>query len=192
MKIVKLFILLVLVTGTISCASTKLYIDPQYKLASQNQIKRVSQKYPARIEVEFQSNGKLVAKGYSMLRKEVMRSIRETGVIISDDTASMSLMVVANSVGSADPNSANNFGIRSSLGLTGKSNEGKYEFSITMIRANGKVIRKIYSHAIIVTEEDVPKSLNLKPVERSQAFGIIVKDAILNFLKDMQDKNLLS
>jgi len=184
--------LLALVSSLVSCASAKLYIDPQYKLASQNQIKRISQKYPARIEVEFQSNGKLVANGYSMLKKEVMRSIRETGVIVSDDTASMSLMVVANSIGDSDPNSANNFGLRSSLGLTGKSNEGQYEFSITMIRANGKVIKKNYNHAIIVTEEDVPQSLNIKPVERNQAFGIIVKDVILNFIKDMQDKNLLS
>ena len=158
MAVVKLVIILVLISSSVACVSTNIYIDPQYKKASQNQIKPVSQKYPARIEVEFQSNGKLVANGYSMLKKEVMRSIRETGVIASDDSASMSLMVVANSIGNSDPNSANKFGLRSSLGITGKSNEGLYEFTITVIRANGKVIKKSYNHAILVTKEDVPKS----------------------------------
>ena len=127
-----------------------------------------------------------------MRKKEVMRSIRGTVVIVSDDYASMSLLVVANSINNSDPNSAYNFGIRSSLGLTGRSTGGKYEFSITMIRANGKVVRKLYNHGIIATGENVPELSNEKPVERSQAFGILVKDVILNFIKDMQDKNLLS
>jgi hypothetical protein len=175
------------------CLSTNSYVDPQYRNASYDDINPVVNKYHAKIDVEFQRNGKHYPRADQECRSHIERVFRATGVIIPASNGSeIRIKVVVNNIADIDEAVAKGFGTGLTFGAAGSAVTDFYDIKIEFYMGDAAPLTKTYKHAIVTTIGNKPAPLNVEPTTVSDAFGKVVEDAMLNFVKEMQAQNLLS
>jgi hypothetical protein len=175
------------------CLSVKSYVDPQYRNASYDDIKPVENKYRAKIDVEFQRNSVHYSKADKECRSHIERVFRATGVIIpASNEPEIRINVVVNNIADLDDARAKGFGTGLTLGAAGSTVTDFYEIKIELYMGDETSLTKTYKHTILTTIGNKPAPLNVEPTTAADAFGTVVEDAVLNFVKEMQAQNLLS
>jgi hypothetical protein len=184
---------IVFVFSMFGCTTTKSYVDPQYGRAGYDDISRRSEPYKLKIAVEFQRNGKHLKQVDSELMGHVERVIRGSGFAVpATQGTSGELKVIVNNVADLKKAAAKGFGTGLTLGLAGSTVTDYYEME-AVLSLNGKVIKKTdYKHALHSTVGVKKAPEGLEPMTPSAAFGKIVEQLILNFLKDVQSSGEVS
>jgi len=186
-----------LVLGTVAltlsgCISVKSYVDPGFKGASYSEVKAPAKKYAMNVEVEFQRNGEHLQKADSELRGHVERTLRATGVVQPEFGGSdATLKVVVNNIADLAAAAAKGVGTGLTFGASGSSVIDAYEIHISLV-VNGKEVDSSYQHALhsTVGNADAPFA-NVTPTTPADAFGKIIEEVVVKFVKDMQTQNIL-
>ena len=168
------------------CLSTKSYVDPQFKKATYSDIAKASTQYKSNIEVEFQRNGEHFSKVDNELRTHVEKVFKATGVVEpTTDPAEFKIKVIANNIADLDEARRQGFTTGLTFGAAGSTVTDYYDFKIEYNK-RGTSKSYTYKHAIHTTIGNSPAPIPVEPVPLGEAFGKVVEDIILNFVKDMQ------
>ena len=191
--------ILALVSGTATVCITqqvyaqKSYVDPQYHKASYEDIQRPAEPVSVKVDVEFQRNGTPLPAVNNELRGHVERILRASGVFTpSTSSTPTNVSVMANNI--ADLAAARKKGFKTGLtfGAAGSMVDDNYEFACVFRDGSGQDHKYSYQHAIhTAIGRKKPPATDLKPTTPADAFGHVVEDVILNFLKDLQDGGLM-
>jgi hypothetical protein len=176
-----------------SCAKPQAYVDPQYHKAGYEAIQRLAQPISAKIEAQFQRNGKPIPEANSELQGHVERTLRASGVFtpIKDQTAQATISVTANNI--ADLAAASAKGFKTGLTFYGSGSmvDDNYEFTFSYRDAAGKERMYTCQHAIHTALGNIEQPVGQTPTTLTDAFGRVVEDSTLNFIKDLQDAGLV-
>ncbi|MFC1681822.1 hypothetical protein ACFL1S_08635 [Pseudomonadota bacterium] len=182
------------VLSVYGCVTTKSYVDPSFEDATYDAIKPVASKYVSKVEVEFQRNGERVEEAEKEVRNHVERTLRATGVIdpSASDTA-ITIKVVVNNIADLGEARAKGFGTGLTFGAAGSVVTDYYEVSISFLDGEGAELTENYKHALHSTIGNKKAPIEgVEPTTPADGFGTIVEQVLLNFVKDMQSKGLLS
>jgi len=194
MSLRKIAYITLLAAGLSGCISPKTYVDPSFSKASYNDIRSVADKYETQIAVEFQRNGKPFERVNSEVRGHVERTLRATGIISpSIEDSSVSITVVVNNIADMGEAAAKGFGTGLTFGAAGSLVTDYYEIKIELTDSNGDKLTENYKHALHTTigNKDAPFQ-DIEATTPADGFGRVVEQTLLNFLKDMQAKGLLT
>jgi hypothetical protein len=173
------------------CLSTKSYVDPQYRKASYNDIAPVAEAYLANLEVEFQLNGEHKQSVDATVRSEVEKALYSINIIVPTNLESeLILKVTVNNIADLGKARAKGFGTGLTFGAAGSTVTDFYDIKIELYKGNEEALIKNYKHAIHTTIGNKPAPLNVEPATTAVAFSKVIEDAILNFIKDLQNKNM--
>lgn len=177
---------------TSGCISVKSYVDPQYRQASYEAIQRPPQPIAARVDVHFMRNGEAFPKADSELRGNVERSLRATGVFVPSTSAAAPLIsITANNVADLGAARAKGFGTGLTFGAAGSMIDDFYEFSCSY--DNGGAAQKLdYKHAIHTSVGNAKAPEGMTATTPANAFGQVIDDVVLNFVKDLQARGALA
>ena len=194
MNKIRIAAILIAVGMLSGCVTAKSYVDPSFSKAGYGDLYPVGRKYDANVTVEFQRNGELLEKVNSEVENHVLRSLRSTGVINPVTGGSgMSLHVVVNNIADMGNAAAKGIGTGLTLGLAGSVVTDHYEISIEFSDGRGGVIRNDYRHALHTTVGNKKAPISgVAATTPADAFGTVVEQTIVNFVKDMQDIGLLT
>lgn len=175
------------------CVSSKSYVDPKYKEVSYSDVSRVQDLYGVRINVDFQRNGKSLPAANGELRSSVERVLRASGVVIpTTGPTDLGIKVTCNNVADMGGAAAKGLGTGLTLGLAGTAVTDFYQVTIEF-RQGGELISKRYDHAIHTTiGNKAPPVQGVMATSAPNAFSGVVEDVILQFLKEMQEANVLT
>jgi hypothetical protein len=177
------------VTG---CLSTKSYIDPQFRKSTYSDIAKPSTKYKSNIEVEFQRNGEHLSKADNELRTHVEKVLKATGVVEPvTEPAELKIKVIANNIADLGEARRKGFATGLTFGASGSTVTDYYDFKIEYNKG-GTSKSYTYKHAIHTTIGNSPAPIPVEPVPLGEAFGKVVEDIVLNFVKDMQQSGELT
>ena len=185
MRLVPLFASLLVLSG---CMSLKSYVDPTYHKAGYENVQRLAQPLPVKVDVLFQRNGSHLAAGDSELRGHVERTLRATGVFTPATADSKgTISIIGNNI--ADLAEARKQGFKTGLtfGGAGSTVTDNYKFSCSYQPAGGEEKSFSYQHALHSTIGNATPPAGLTATTPADGFGRIVEDVMLNFVKDLQD-----
>ncbi len=194
MKSQKIVFLTIFVASLSGCISPKTYVDPSFSKATYDDINPVVDKYESEILVEFQRNGKLFERANKEVRGHVERTLRATGVITpSLEDANISVKVTVNNVADMGEAAAKGFGTGLTFGAAGSLVTDYYKITIEFTDSNGKKLTENYKHALHTTigNKSAPFN-NVESTTPADGFGTVVEQTLLNFIKEMQAKGLLT
>jgi hypothetical protein len=194
MKFLKLLSIVFLAFLFSGCISSKTYVDPSFGKANYADIKPVSKKYITNIIVEFQRNGKHLEIVDKELSGHVERTLRASGIIVPGPKSSnYSIKVVVNNIADIAEARAKGIGTGLTFGAAGSLVSDYYEAKIEFIDKSGNKHIGVYEHALHTTvgNKKSPFSNNTQPTTLADGFGTVVEQMLLNFLADMQRKNIL-
>ena len=176
------------VIGLSACISPKAYVDPAFREAKAGEIKAPKTQYPVSLQVQFQRNGEALPVADAELRSAVEQALAASGVLVVDAKGSpLVLSVVANNLADIGDATAKGFGTGLTFGAVGTTVTDYYEFQVSLTDADGKAVGRQYKHAIhtVIGIDDAPVSC-VEPVALAEAFVMVVRDVVDNFLKAMQ------
>ena len=181
----------IVVVSVSGCVSVKAYVDPQYHKASYETVQRLATPLPVKVDVQFQRNGEAFPSADNELRGHVERTLRATGVFAPSPTVTTPVIsVTANNFGDTGAAAAKGVGTGLTLGLAGSMVDDNYEFSCAF--NDGANVQKLtYKHIIHSTVGLHEPPAGLTPTTLADAFGKVVEDVILNFVKDLEDKGVI-
>lgn len=175
------------------CIAPKAYVDPNYVKVTAADVKSVAKKHPAKIAVEFRSNGEPKPAVHDMLKAKVENALRSTGVLEVDPTATaFSLTVTVNNIADTSSAASKGFMTGLTLGAAGSVVTDFYDITISYTDASGQQ-QKTYKHALHTTigNQDAPFP-NVAPTTIDAGFDAILQQVILNFVSDMQKEGKLT
>jgi hypothetical protein len=166
------------------------YVDPSYGKVAYENLNRRDVPAQWQITVEFQRNGVAFPRVDELLRENVERVVRASGVAVpAVDAAAPELRVVVNNIADINKAMAKGFGTGLTLGLAGSLVTDYYEMEI-VLTDGGKVFRKSgYKHAIhtAVGNSSGPTGV-VASASLSEAFNTVVEELMLNALKDIENE----
>lgn len=193
MNTIRLMFSLFAVVVLSGCMTTKVYVDPSYGKAAYSDIKSVTEPYNSNVSVEFRRNGTRFSRADSELRGHVERTLRASGVVVPGGAGSnYTIRVVVNNVGDISGAAAKGFATGLTLGAAGTLVTDYYEATIELVDADGNSHVGTYRHALHTTIGNKRAPFNTQPTAPADAFGRVVEQTVLNFIKEMQEKGLLS
>lgn len=193
MNLRRIFAILTLGLVLSGCITSQSYLDPKFKAIGYGDIKQVKNKHNVFIDVEFQRNGEHLSAVDNQLRTNVEKIFLKSGVVIpSADAGKMAVKVVCNNIADVDGAMSKGFTTGLTLGASGTVVTDFYQVTVEY-RQGKKLVKKKYDHAIHTTigNKQAPVK-GVKPTSLNEAFGGVVKDVILQFIKEMQAKNMLT
>lgn len=194
MRLQKIAFLAAVVVSLTACVSAKTYVDPSFSKASYNDILPVAEKYETKIQVEFQRNGKPFEKANQEVLGHVERTLRATGVIKpSPDQSKISVKVVVNNIADLGKAAAKGAGTGLTFGAAGSLVSDYYEITIELTDSQGTKVTEKYQHALHTTigNKKAPFD-NVQATTPADGFGKVVEQTLLNFIKDIQAKGMLT
>lgn len=193
MNLFRLLVAALLVSFLSGCIAPKSYVDPKYNGISVSDIQAVKEKHLAAVDVEFMRNGQRFAKVDKELRNRVESALVKSGVVSPSSTADkLRIKVVCNNIADLDAARKQGFGVGLTFGAKGTAVTDYYQVTIEM-RQGDSVVEKKYDHAIHTTIGNKAAPVeNVAPSKPADAFGGVIDDVILQFIKDMQGQNLLT
>ncbi|HET8554365.1 MAG TPA: hypothetical protein VFL78_06020 [Rhodanobacteraceae bacterium] len=183
----------VLVAGLMlsACAGkVRTYVDTQYHHADWDSIQQTANPVPVNVTVQFQENGKAKPSVDDGLKTDVENTLRRSHVFMpaSDDMATGTLTVVANNLAAIA--NAKHQGRHAALSF-GSANElvrDNYVFKVTYKSRDGQQFQHTYNHRLVSAFGDTKVPKDLSPATLSNGFQQVVRDVMLNFIQDWQNK----
>jgi hypothetical protein len=185
-KFLKAALLMVCATVLSACATTRIYVDPQYHKASYESLRQLAAPMLVKVTVNFQRDGKPLPTANGELRENVERTLRASRVFtpIENRKVPIELTIVANKIIDPDTIRAKGFGAGLTDAVTGPMIDDNYEFNFTYLSINNhQPVQAAYLHAIHIA----PAASGVKATALNNAFAKVVEDVVLNFIKDLQD-----
>lgn len=171
-----------------ACTTTsRIYVDPQYHKASYESVRQLAIPLLVKVSVHFQRDGKPLPTVDGELRRYVERTLRASRVFTptKNSNVPIELTVVANHITDPAAALARGFGPGITDGAVGPMIDDNYEFNFTYLGSNThQPVHAAYLHAI----HSAPPPSEVEATALSNAFGRVVEDVVLNFIKDFQDK----
>lgn len=194
MKLVLKGLIFVLCCSVLTACALKqqTYYDPQYHKAGYEAIKQSGQPIPAKVQAQFQRNGEPLPAANAELLGHVERTLRASGVFLptTDQSVATSITVTANNIADMDAARSKGFKTGFTFGGSGSVIDDNYEFTLLYRNADGKERKSTYQHAIHTAMGNVEPLKGMTPTTITDAFGRVVEDVVLNFIKDLQDAGL--
>lgn len=177
------------------CISVQSYVDPAYHQTGYKDLKRPAKPIPAKLAVQFQTNGEHKPAVDATVREHVEKTLKTSGVIepLAADTAqpAASLNITVNNI--ADIAKAKHMGFRTGLtmGMKGNMVTDNYEMRASY-SGGGRTKAYEYKHALhsLVGSGEGPK--DIAPTTPADGFGKIMEDLTLNLLRSLQADGLLA
>lgn len=174
-----------------ACATaSRIYVDPKYHRASYESVRQLAVPLLVKVSVHFQRDGVPFPTADDELKRHVERTMRSSRVFTptKNYNVPIELTVVANHITDPAAALARGFGAGATAGAAGPMIDDNYEFNFTYLSINNhKPIQAAYLHAI----HSAPGSSEVEATALNKAFGRVVEDVVLNFIKDIQDKGQL-
>jgi hypothetical protein len=188
-NIIRTLVLVVSAFALSGCISPRSFVDPQYHKAGYDAIKRLAQPIPVKLEVQFQCNGIPKPAVNPELRSQVERALRATGVFVptTDTNASVTISVTANNIADIAAARAKGFGTGLTFGAAGTMVDDNYEFHFSFRDGTNHEHMAVYLHAIHTAIGNTHTPPGQTPTTPADAFGRVVEDVVLNFVKELQD-----
>ncbi|CAM3423117.1 hypothetical protein [Parendozoicomonas haliclonae] len=195
MKIIKLSALLTTFLLLTGCIAPKSYVDTKHSDITYSDINPVEKKHDINIEVEFQRNGEIFSRVNKEVMEHVTHTFKSTGIaeIVSQDFNS-TVKVTVNNVADLSDAASKGFATGLTLGLAGTTVTDFYEVTIDYISKSGSQVSKSYQHAIhtSIGNASAPPIQGAESTTPAVAFGRVVEQVVLKFIKEMQSQNILS
>jgi hypothetical protein len=187
---VMLICLSIVMTG---CISAKSYVDPKYGPVSYADAKKPAKPHDVKIDVEFQRNGEHIPRVDKELRANVEKVFINSGVVApSANATDITIKVTCNNIADLKGAMAKGFGAGLTFGAAGTAVTDFYQITIGLKQGN-TVVEKKYDHAIHTTIGNKAAPVQgVAPVKPVEAFGGVIEDVILQFITEMQSKNVLA
>ena len=170
------------------CVSTNAYVENGHDKADFRELKPRTPPTPVKVTAEFRVNGEPRPEVNQAVFNEIVRVLQRTQVLqpVSGNPGASLHVIVDDTV---DLDAARHNGLVNGLteGMTGSITKDEYHFTYTM-QTTGveKPQTGLYRHAMItVSGRAVPPSYG-QPHSLDEAFSIIVKQSVLEFLSDLQ------
>lgn len=175
------------------CISAKSYVDPKYGAISYADAKKPGKSHEAKIDIEFQRNGEHMPRVDKELRTNVEKIFLNSGVVTpSANATDITIKITCNNIADVKGAMAKGFGAGLTFGAAGTAVTDFYQVTIEL-KQGGTVVEKKYDHAIHTTIGNKAAPVEgVAPVKPVEAFGGVIEDVVLQFIKEMQSKNILT
>lgn len=194
MSLVKSVLAAIVMSVSLSaCMSAKSFVDPAQQKVSYDDLKRRDVPLKLKLAVEFQRNGEAFPKADPVLRDQVERILRASGLIVPvAEAGEGEIKVTVNNIADRAGAAAKGFGTGLTFGLAGTTVMDAYEMSIEITVGDKKVGRTGIKHAIYtaIGNTSVPDNVEVFPI--NVAFGKVVEQMVVRSLRDMQKSGELS
>jgi len=172
------------------CVSNNVYVENGHDKADFRDLRPRDPPTPVLVVADFRVNGQARPEVNPQVFGEIVRVLQRTRVLkpVSTDPGVSLTVIVDNTV---DLNQAGKQGFMTGLteGLVGSMVKDNYRFTYTLQKKGGKPQTALYQHALItVSGREAPPSYG-QPHGIDDAFAIVVKQSVLEFLSDIQSIN---
>jgi hypothetical protein len=172
------------------CATTNAYVENGHDKSDFHEIVPRSPQMPVLVEVDFRVNGVPRPAVNNEVYNEVVEVLRRSRVLrpVSANPGNKLEVVVDDTV---DLDQARHRGFVTGItqGLVGSTIEDSYRFTYTLQSRNGTPQVGLYNHAMLtVSGENAPPGYG-QPHSADEAFSVIVRQSVLEFLADIQSAN---
>ncbi len=173
------------------CVSTNAYVEVGHDKSDFRELQPRNPPTPVRVTAEFQVNGEPRPAVNQAVYNEVVRVLQRTRMLqpVSGDPG-LTLKVIVDDT--ADLDQVSHQGLITGLteGLSGSIARDDYHFTYVLQSSRGKKPQTgLYKHAMItVSGRAAPPSYG-QPHSIEDAFSLIVKQSVLEFLSDVQSIN---
>ena len=179
---------LLLALAASGCVSTNAYVENGHDKADFRELQPRNPPTQVRVVAEFRVNGEPRPAVDQAVYNEIARVLQRTRVLqpVSGDPGQTLKVIVDDTV---DLDEARHQGLVTGLteGLSGTITRDEYHFTYTLQSSDGKKPQTgLYRHAMItVSGRAAPPSYG-QPHSSDDAFSIIIKQSVLEFLNDLQ------
>lgn len=172
------------------CVSTYRYVETGHDKADYRELRHDQPPQPVRVQVEYQVNGQPHPQSNVLVFNEVVRVLQRTNVLmpVSGDPGTTLKVLVDDQF---DPATATSHGLTTGLteGMSGMVVRDDYHFTLSLQGSDGKPRTGMYRHAIITVAGravKTPPNYSQPLGSASDAFSVVIKEAMLDFLTDLQ------
>jgi hypothetical protein len=191
MKSLRIALMLATVLTLSGCLTTQSYIDPKLHDLSWTVVKAPAQKHAVALSTEFYRNGQRMARADKQAQGAVERALDHSGVFARSVAAPATMKVKIDNLANMAEAMKKGFGTGLTFGAAGSTVTDGYEITIDYTE-NGQTVTKTYQHAIHNTIGNAPPVTSATPMAPVQAFDQVVEDAIMHFVRDMQNEGKLA
>jgi hypothetical protein len=175
-----------------ACVPINAYVENGHNEADFRDLHGNGPPQQVRVAVEFDVNGKRKPEVEPRVYNTVLVVLQHTNVLqpVNGDPDSTLKIVVDDTF---DPNQIRNDALQTgvTMGMTGVTARDTYHFFMTLKGPEGKPRVGSYRHAMITVagrDAKTPPSYG-QPLSADEAFDVIVKQSILEFLSDLQSEH---
>lgn len=176
--------------GSAGCVSVNSYVENGHNMAGFRELDSKGQPQPVRVVAQFKANGLRRPELDQRVCNSVIQVLARTNVLmpVSADPGTTLKIVVDDRY---DDDQAMGQGIESgmTLGLSGVIARDDYHFDMSLQGPDGKPHIGTYRHAMITVAgraAKAPPSYG-QPLSADDAFDVIVKQSVLEFLANVQE-----
>jgi len=185
--------LLLLSLFLFGCATPKSFVDKRYSSAKYSDIVKKAEPYKLKFTVMFQRNGENFPQVNAELLGHVERTLRATGVIVpASDAADGEITIVMNNIADMQQAYAKGFATGLTFGIAESTVTDFYEMKATIKLNNQTAYHQNYKHAIHTTVGSSSMESHPGAISPTAAFGKVMEDLLLNFVRDSQQSGILS
>lgn len=170
-----------------ACISAKSFVDPTQPKVSYEELTKRPELLKLKLAVEFQRNGQPYPRVDTILKDNVERVLRATGLIVPVDSAGDGeIKVTLNNIADIGGAAAKGFGTGLTFGLAGTTVMDAYEMSISISMGGKTVTKNEIKHALYtaIGNTTLPEGVEVFPM--NVAFGRVVEQMIIRALHEMQ------
>lgn len=190
---------LLLTAAVMIAGCSEHYVDPNFSLATYDDIQPVAERHKTYIEAVFITfNGESHEKLSASVKNHAVRALRSTGTltIVEEETADVHIKLKMENVVSAGELAgavAKGMVTGFTLGLVGTAVTDGYVMTITYSDPEHGELVKEYKHALHTTigAKEAPFK-NAQSQSVDDAIATIIEELMLNFVHDMQKEGKLS
>jgi len=172
------------------CVSNNVYVENGHDKADYRDLRPRDPPTPVFVVADFRVNGQPHPEVNLQVFSEIVRVLQRTRVLkpVSSDPG-MTLRVVVDNIVDLKQAGSDAFMTGLTEGLVGSMVKDQYRFTYTLQKGGGKPQTGLYQHALItVSGRDAPVSYG-QPHSIDDAFALVVKQSVLEFLSDIQSVN---
>lgn len=185
-------LLLGLTLGLSGCISSRTFVDPSYGKVGYGDLARRAEPLKLRLVTQFQRNGQPLPGADPVLREQVERVLRVSGLVVPAAEADGELRVTLNNIADLGAARAAGFGTGLTFGLAGNVITDAYEMQIVVNRGGKAVTKSGLKHALHTAVGNATLPAGVEVMSADAAFARVVEQMLLNALQDLQKGGELS
>jgi hypothetical protein len=173
------------------CLSVKSYVDPGLHDLAWSEVKAPAQAHAVALDIAFYRNGERLARADTQVRGAVERALGKSGVVVlKADGTTARLAVKVDNIANLAEARKKGFGTGLTFGGKGSTVTDGYQITISY-QAGGQSVEKSYTHSLHTTVGNAKPVTAAAPLSMVQGFDVVIEDAVIHFLRDMQAEGQL-